>query len=130
MVRDYSDLSNFIDKFGSDDFKPFAYYDKHLDCIRVRIRDCSVIEERLSSIFTILKAAHSDYEYYVGFNIKGVRHLLDVLGLPHEGSVRLADIIDGIIKEYPDTFVKMVQEEFRKTIEGDLEVEVDLEDAA
>lgn len=129
-VETYSDLKLFISEFGADEFNPFAHYDKHLDCIRVRIRDCSVVEERLSRIFTVHKAAHADYELSVGFTIKGVRHLFESLGLPAEGVFKLVDIINGIVRVYPDTFVKRVQEEFGGIIEREqIRVEVNLTDA-
>jgi hypothetical protein len=89
-VEAYKDPSLFIKEFGAEEFKPLAYYDKHLDCIRVRIRDCSVIEEKLSKIFTVLRASHTDYQTYVGFNIKGVRYLFEQLGLKPEGVFALA----------------------------------------
>jgi hypothetical protein len=129
-VETYSDCKLFIGEFGADEFKPFAYYDKHLDCIRVRIRDCSVIEERLSRIFTVLKAAHTEYELPVGFTIKGVRHLLESLQLPAARVYKLTDIIDGIVRVYPDSFVKWVQEEFGRVIEEQqIRVQVDLNDS-
>ena len=32
-------------------FRPCAYYDKHLDCIHVQVRDCSFTEIRLNEVF-------------------------------------------------------------------------------
>jgi hypothetical protein len=126
----YKDLSLFIKEFGAGEFKPFAYYDRHLDCIRVRIRDCSVIEQKLSKIFTVLRAAHADYEVSVGFTIKGIRHLFESIGLPSEGVFALAHIIDQIVRVYPDAFVRRVQEEFGSIIEREqIQVEVEIDDA-
>lgn len=131
MQQHLEDSISFIKEFGADEFKPFACYDKHLDCIRVRIKDCSVIEERLSHIFTVLKSSHSDLEFFVGFNIKGVRHLFEEVGLPHEGVIKLTDIINAIVKEYPDGFVKMVHEEFKSVIDdNEISVNVELMKAA
>ncbi len=135
MMQEHLENSvSFIKYIGADEFKPFAYYDKHLDCIRVRIQDCSVVEERLSRIFTILKAAHpieSGGDQLVGFNIKGIRHLFEQVGLPHEGVFKLVDIISEIVKVYPDTFVKKVREEFIAVLEeNEISVEVDIDQAA
>ena len=78
-------LRDFIAESSSVEFRPFAYYDKHLDCIRVQTRDCSVVEQRLNRFFTILKPmhpeAHEQLPDYVGLNIKGVLHLFECLGL-------------------------------------------------
>lgn len=127
----YASASAFINEFGSASFEPFAIYDKHLDCIRVRIGDCSVIEERRSRIFTVLKPSHSNFNSNVGFNIKGIQHLFKDLGLASAGVFKLADIIDAIVKKYPDTVVKQVIEEFKETIEDKgLEVEVNTRMAA
>lgn len=65
------------------EFRPIAYYDKHLDAIRVQINDCSIWEERLDGIMTIYHANHhlnpDGLNDVVGFAIKGVRHLLNEL---------------------------------------------------
>ena len=96
-------------------FRPFAYFDKHLDCIRVKIQDCSVTEVRLSRIFTVLKPNHGLHARTgrnVGFTIKGIAHIFDELGLPVSGVHDLTEILDAIVKVYPDGAVKRVTEEF------------------
>jgi len=106
-------------------FKPVAYYDKHLDCIRVKIRDCSVTEERVNRIFTVLKPNNCDVSSpYVGFNIKGIRHLFNQLKIPLTGIVRLVDIIDGIVKQFPEGTILSVIRSVETTDEyQDLEVD-------
>jgi hypothetical protein len=99
---------DFIKEFGADEFRPFAYYDKHLDCIRVRLSDCSMSEERKNRIFTLVKAAHS--EKLVGFNIKGICHLFKELGLEPKDVYLIIKIIDEIVKHHPDTVGKLLQE--------------------
>lgn len=122
MIEQTTDAKSFVQAYGADGaFVPFAYFDKHLDCIRVRIRDCSVIEERLSRIFTIQRTARAEAPITVGFTIKGVRHLFQELELPANGPVKLADIINGIVKLYPDSFVKRIQEEFSDMMTTDVE---------
>jgi hypothetical protein len=104
-----SSAKEFIQAFGRD-FAPFAYWDKHLDCIRVQIRDCSVTEERLNRFFTVLVPNHADTAHYVGFTVKGVRHLFEEVKLPLAGLVPLVEILDRIMKIYPDMAVKSVIE--------------------
>lgn len=45
MSKQIEDLMSFMETIEYKEFVPFAYYDKHLDCIRVQIKDCSVIEK-------------------------------------------------------------------------------------
>ena len=61
MKPEWNDLNAFMAENLSEDFQPFAYFDKHMDCIRVKIRDCSVTEVRLSRMFTVLKPNHFDW---------------------------------------------------------------------
>ncbi len=118
-----------LDKLLSDipQFQPFAYYDKHLDCIRVQIRDCSVTEERVNKIFTILKPNHCEVgPQFAGFNIKGIRHLFNRINLKLEGVIPLADIIDGIVKEFPESTVNNVIRSVQTTDEcNDLEINME-----
>lgn len=84
-------------------FSPVAYYDKHLDCIRVLTHDRSVTEHRIDGVFTVYECNHRgpfDPEY-VGFSIKGVRHLFSEIGLPLDGVYRLADLINLIVNHRP-----------------------------
>lgn len=106
-------------------FVPFAYYDKHLDCIRVQIKDCSFSENRMNRIFTILEANHSDVQEFVGFNIKGVRMLFESIGLPKQGILTLTEIIDEIVKTYPDQAGKLIKEKFGRQVKP-LKVEMDI----
>ena len=113
------------------EFKPFAYYDNHLDCIRVQIRDCSVLEERKNKIFTVLKANHAKSGSLVGFNIKGVRHLFEQLGLNRQACYKVADLMNAIVRLYPEDSVKRIADEFSPVLEEEnLEIRVDLEPVA
>jgi hypothetical protein len=87
------------------EFKPFAYYDKHLDCIRVQLRDCSVREERKNKIFTVLRSNHDNAGAFVGCNIKGVRHVFDKIGMEMKGVVTLTILLDAIAKYFPEASV-------------------------
>ena len=103
-------------------FQPCAYYDKHLDCIRVQVKDCSFTEIRLNELFTIYQANHTESGEYMGFSIKGIRHLLEELEFPRakQGPFMLADILDYIIKARPEFASDLIS---RLTINLNLEVE-------
>ncbi|MGP8051008.1 MAG: hypothetical protein ACLPYB_10390 [Desulfobaccales bacterium] len=85
-------------------FQPCAYYDKHLDCIRVQVKDCSFTEIRLNELFTIYQANHTESREYMGFSIKGIRHLLEKSEFPKakQGPFMLAEILDHIVKVRPE----------------------------
>lgn len=104
-------------------FKPCAYYDKHLDCIRVQIKDCSFTEIRLNKVFTIYQANHMEVIEYMGFSIKGIRYLLEKLEFPKakQGPFILAEILDAIIKAHPEFFSDLIQRQFASNL--NLEVE-------
>ncbi len=111
IENEMKDLGTFM-AANLKEFQPFAYYDKHLDCIRVQIRDCSVCEMRLSGLITILQANHSQTIDYVGFSIKGVRHLFETVQQPLEGIMTLVAVFDLLVKAYPHSAVKRVIDEF------------------
>ena len=97
--------------FELADFRPVAYYDKHMDCIRVHTHDRSITEIRLSEYFTIYRCNNRtlmDPEY-VGFTIKGVRHLFDDIGLGLSGAHKLAEIIEGIVTKMPGEIAELLK---------------------
>lgn len=98
-------------------FRPIAYYDKHLDVIRVQIMDCSIWEERFDRIMTIYHMNHHPKQDglndIVGFSIKGVRHLLNELGMKDEGAIVITDLLDALVKLYPTTATRRVIEYYR-----------------
>lgn len=116
---------DFISQLNSGEFRPFAYYDKHLDCIRVQILDCSFKEERKNRILTVLCANHLEKNNFAGFNIKGVRYVFEELGLPTTGIYKLTDLVDKLVRFFPDSASKQVQEVFRPILrDEDLSVEI------
>jgi hypothetical protein len=84
------------------DFRPIAYYDKHLDCIRVRLKDCSAMETRKNRIFTVLACNSGDIGSFAGCNIKGVRFLFEKIGLEMKGVVALTTLLNAIVSCYPE----------------------------
>ena len=93
----------FPESVSFDTFRPIAYYDKHMDCIRVVTHDRSVTEHRINDFFTIHECNHSGAfdPQYVGFTIKGVRHLFNEYGLPLDRVYRLAELIDRLVRAWP-----------------------------
>ena len=110
------EVADILKEFPPSDFHPLAYYDKHLDCIRVLIKDCSTTEIRLDRIFTIYGANHTGSLEYVGFSIKGVRYFVEKLGLHPESTIVIAEIINQIVKENPEACVDIIQRMFGKIL--------------
>ena len=64
-------------------FRPCAFFDERLDCIRVVARDCSVLEERINDRVTVLLDNYypgMGRKQYVGFTIKGAKHFCQQQG--------------------------------------------------
>jgi hypothetical protein len=109
-------------------FSPVAYYDKHMDCIRVLTHNRSVTEHRIDGSFTVFECNHRarfDPEY-VGFSIKGVRLLFSEIGRPLEGVYALADIIQRIVSHRPGSaMAELLRIIFRQhESAGDLKVDL------
>ena len=88
---------------SSEAFRPCAYFDERLDCIRVITRDCSTMEERISDRLTVLvdNYAADDKDKYVGFTIKGARHFLAENEIPWAQSVHLKRIVNALLATFP-----------------------------
>lgn len=96
---------------GVNEFKPFAYYDKHLDAIRVRVINCRYKEYRFDQIITVYQSTDAkNADEIVGFAIKGVSHLLDELSMGGMTAVKIAAFLDALVKLYPTESTKTVQE--------------------
>lgn len=91
-------------------FKPIAYYDNCMDCIRVLIRDTSTTEKRINGLFTIIVDNYPNEGHlpYVGFSIKGVQHLCRKYRIPAQGPVKIAALLDAIVREAPELTVEVV----------------------
>jgi hypothetical protein len=109
-------------------FRPIAYFDKHMDCIRVLTHDRSVTEHRISEFFTVCESNHrTEFDpKYVGFTIKGVRQLFNDASIPLDGTHKLVDIIDRLVKHRPgSTISAMIDLIFTQVQPGDLSVSLD-----
>ena len=105
-------------------FRPMAYFDEHMDCIRVVTHDRSVTEHRINGYYTVHECNHRgplDPEY-VGFTIKGVKSLFREVGIPVDGVYKLADVIDRLVKFKPGSVMSqtllLIFRDYRMT--GDL----------
>lgn len=108
------------------EFRPCAYFDEALDCIRVMARDCSVSETRISPLLTILEdnypAPEAGRELYVGFTIKGARHFCQEQGLDLSVPVKLTEILDRILAESSEMAVRLAVQAIARPLVADKEI--------
>lgn len=126
-VNQYGSLQSVKSLFK--EFHPIAYYDKHLDCIRVQLKDCSFTEKRLNRYWTVLEENHVATDSLAGFNIKGIQYLANELGFPTTGVMKLTDLIDKIVKHYPDSSANIIEEGFTYVLRQ-VNLEVNFQQAA
>jgi hypothetical protein len=95
---------------GAGEFRPCAFFDDRLDCIRVIARDCSVLEERINDRLTVLLDNHHVHRQgsgkYVGFTVKGARHFCDEHGWDTAASITVRQLIDAILASSPEVVVE------------------------
>lgn len=100
-------------RFGSAsyEFRPCAFFDEQLDCIRVVARDCSVSEWRVSPLLTVLEDNYADpeagRELYVGFVVKGARHFCREQGMDLTVPIQMSELLDKILNESPEDVVRL-----------------------
>jgi hypothetical protein len=122
------DAINLPDGVKIAEFRPIAYFDRNMDCIRVLTHDCSVTEHRISEFFTVFEPNYrTDFSpKYVGFTIKGVKQLFHDAGIPFDGTHKLVDIIDKLVKYRPgSTLSAMIDLIFTQIRPGDLSINLD-----
>jgi len=104
VEQEMPDLAAFLHENLSE-FQPFAYYDKHMDCIRVQIRDCSFYENRVNKYVTELFPLNEEEgNGLIGFNIKGVRYMIAELLNDEVHSnvpISIATFVDVMVKQIP-----------------------------
>jgi len=118
----------FFDFLGGREFPPFkpvAYYDEDLDCIRVVVRECSTTEVRINRALTLLEDnfPNAGDDKFVGFNIKGVRYFCAEKGWSLDHPIRLSSLLDAIVRLFPDMSVELAVALAKKMI-PDQEIEV------
>jgi hypothetical protein len=98
---------------GAVEFRPYAYFDKHLDAIRIQVVDGNVCEERLNKFITVYRSGpKSDESQIVGIVIKGTSHLLHSCGMDPTGSVQIAKFLNRIAQFYPSAATKLAVDVF------------------
>jgi hypothetical protein len=93
----------------STKFRPCAFFDDRLDCIRVIARDCSVLETRINKHLTLLEDnyAESEQKRYVGFTVKGARHFCQEHGFDLSTPIDIGRLLDAILASSPEPAVQM-----------------------
>lgn len=111
---------------GEEKFRPCAFFDERLDCIRVITRDCSVLEERISPRVTVLLdnyfPSRGDKQY-VGFTIKGARHFCLQHQLPIGSPIKLTALLDALTKSSPEVVVQLFVDHVAKPLVREEELE-------
>jgi len=121
----------------SKKFGPNAYFDKHMDCIFVKLRDCSITEVRVSEYLTFLFDNHpnKNQSNFAGLKIKGIKHIFKTLDIELEGIIAFTDFWDAFAKEYPSE-VERAEEEHKESvadlihIAAETELVIELDEAA
>jgi hypothetical protein len=94
---------------ASGEFRPCAFFDVRLDCIRVIARDCSVLETRINPCLTVLEDNYYQEvgrKQYVGFTVKGARYFCNKYGLSMSVPIQIGALLDAILKAFPDLTVE------------------------
>jgi hypothetical protein len=106
-------------------FRPCAFYDDRLDCIRVVARDCTVLEERVNERLTVLIDLHPQpgLKKYVGFTVKGAQHFCEEHRLNLATSVKVTQIADALLQSFPDPAVMMFVDLIAKSLVEDDKIE-------
>jgi hypothetical protein len=117
-TKEIEDATALIRKRVTSSFKPVAYYDERLDCIRVITRDCSVSEIRVDAFLTLAEDNHpasgaNVLDRYVGFTVKCVHEILHKPNHPPK-SIELGRLLSKIVDDLPK---RMENTEARKLVE-------------
>jgi len=93
---------------GLASFRPCAFFDDRLDCIRVIARDCSVLETRVNPLLTVLEANYpqSAGRKCVGFTVKGARHFCKQHKLDLSTPIKISDLLDAMLQAMPNVVVE------------------------
>jgi hypothetical protein len=99
-------------------FRPCAFFDDRLDCIRVITKDCSVLEERINDRVTILLDLYSfqGNKECVGFTLKGAYHLCQQHGWDPSRPIKMSEFLDAILASVPEKAVKVFIEYVAKPL--------------
>jgi len=116
---------------GAGTFRPCAFFDDRLDCIRVITKDCSVLEERINDRITILLDLYAPKERKecIGFTLKGAYHLCQQHGWDKSRPIKMSQFLDAILASVPEKAVKVFIELVAKPLVEDKQInEIDMLD--
>lgn len=90
-------------------FRPCAFFDDRLDCIRIITKDCSILEERINNRVTILRDLYSPLgrKECVGFTIKGAFHFCQQHGWSQSRPIQMSKLLDAIVASAPEQAVRV-----------------------
>lgn len=110
---------------GLLEFRPCAFFDERLDCIRVIAKDCSVKETRVNGLITVLEANYRQTgdRKCVGFTVKGARHFCQQQGLNLSAPIKVSDLLDAILKAMPDVIVETFVDNIARPLVRDEKIE-------
>ncbi len=93
----------------SGGFRPCAFFDDRLDCIRVIARDCSVLEVRVNETLTVLVDNYPEtgQNRYVGFTVKGARHFCQQHGFDLATPIKVSELLDAVLATFPELVVQL-----------------------
>lgn len=103
------------------EFRPFAYFDKQLDCVRVKFCDCSVTDVRMNPYITVLKPNDGPMRESgrnAGFTIKGMAYVCNEANIPLKAGLSLVALLDALVKMFPDSASKMLRDEFLSQVKN------------
>jgi hypothetical protein len=106
-------------------FRPCAFFDARLDCIRVITKDCAVLEERINNRVTILLDLYSppSRKECVGFTLKGAYHLCQQHNWNPTQPIKMSQLLDAILASVPEKAVKVFIELVAKPLVEDKKID-------
>ena len=115
---------SFIDEQRA--FRPCAFFDERLDCIRVIARDCSVLEERINDRVTVLIDNYypePGRRQYVGFTLKGAKHFCREQGWYSSRSIKMTAFLDALLATFPELVVEWFIEKVARPLTQEENIE-------
>lgn len=115
----------------SSAFRPCAFFDDRLDCIRVISKDCNVLEERINDRVTILLDLYPKQgrKECIGFTLKGAYHLCKENQWDPMRPIKMSKLLDAILASIPEKAVKVFIELVAKPLVEEKQIDhVDMPD--
>jgi len=110
----------------SGDFRPCAFFDVRLDCIRVIVRDCSVLEIRINEALTVLEDSYyqeSGKRRYIGFTIKGAAHFCKRNGFDLSAPIDISRLLDAVLANFPGRLAELAVDGIARPLVEDTNID-------